>query len=54
MYDEPFAGLDPISMGVTTSLIRDLNDALGSTRNTAVNPLMPRILHSVANQALAK
>lgn len=31
MYDEPFAGLDPISMGVTASLIRDLNDALGST-----------------------
>jgi phospholipid/cholesterol/gamma-HCH transport system ATP-binding protein len=31
MYDEPFAGLDPISMGVTASLIRNLNDALGST-----------------------
>lgn len=31
MYDEPFAGLDPISMGITASLIRDLNDALGST-----------------------
>jgi phospholipid/cholesterol/gamma-HCH transport system ATP-binding protein len=31
MYDEPFAGLDPISMGVTANLIRKLNDALGST-----------------------
>jgi phospholipid/cholesterol/gamma-HCH transport system ATP-binding protein len=31
MYDEPFAGLDPISMGVIANLIRNLNDALGST-----------------------
>uniref|UniRef100_UPI004048B4DA ABC transporter ATP-binding protein n=1 Tax=Polynucleobacter sp. TaxID=2029855 RepID=UPI004048B4DA len=31
MYDEPFAGLDPISMGITARLIRDLNDALGAT-----------------------
>ncbi len=31
MYDEPFAGLDPISMNVTANLIRRLNDALGST-----------------------
>ncbi len=31
MYDEPFAGLDPISMGVTANLIRTLNRALGST-----------------------
>jgi phospholipid/cholesterol/gamma-HCH transport system ATP-binding protein len=31
MYDEPFAGLDPISMGMTAKLIRTLNDALGST-----------------------
>lgn len=31
MYDEPFAGLDPISMGVTAQLIRSLNDALGAT-----------------------
>ncbi|RJF99677.1 ABC transporter ATP-binding protein [Noviherbaspirillum saxi] len=31
MYDEPFAGLDPISMGVTANLIRRLNNALGST-----------------------
>jgi phospholipid/cholesterol/gamma-HCH transport system ATP-binding protein len=31
MYDEPFAGLDPISMGVTANLIRALNNALGST-----------------------
>jgi len=31
MYDEPFAGLDPISMGVTANLIRKLNDTTGST-----------------------
>ncbi|WP_137720078.1 ABC transporter ATP-binding protein [Methylobacillus flagellatus] len=31
MYDEPFAGLDPISMGVVCNLIRSLNDALGAT-----------------------
>jgi phospholipid/cholesterol/gamma-HCH transport system ATP-binding protein len=31
MYDEPFAGLDPISMGVAARLIHDLNDALGAT-----------------------
>jgi phospholipid/cholesterol/gamma-HCH transport system ATP-binding protein len=31
MYDEPFAGLDPISMGVTANLIRSLNDATGGT-----------------------
>ncbi|MDH4109959.1 MAG: ATP-binding cassette domain-containing protein [Gammaproteobacteria bacterium] len=31
IYDEPFAGLDPISMGVVLRLIRSLNDALGIT-----------------------
>ncbi len=31
MYDEPFAGLDPISMAVTANLIRTLNDATGAT-----------------------
>jgi phospholipid/cholesterol/gamma-HCH transport system permease protein len=31
MYDEPFAGLDPISMGTAARLIRQLNDALGLT-----------------------
>ena len=30
MYDEPFAGLDPISLGVIGNLIRRLNDALGA------------------------
>jgi phospholipid/cholesterol/gamma-HCH transport system ATP-binding protein len=29
IYDEPFAGLDPISMGMVMRLIRSLNDALG-------------------------
>lgn len=31
MYDEPFAGLDPISLGTAARLIRDLNKALGLT-----------------------
>lgn len=31
MYDEPFTGLDPISLGVIVKLIRELNDALGMT-----------------------
>jgi phospholipid/cholesterol/gamma-HCH transport system ATP-binding protein len=31
MYDEPFAGLDPISLGTIAQLIRSLNDALGIT-----------------------
>ncbi len=31
MYDEPFTGQDPISMGVLVKLIRLLNDALGLT-----------------------
>ena len=31
MYDEPFAGLDPISMSVAATLIKDLNHALGVT-----------------------
>ncbi len=31
MYDEPFAGLDPISCNAVANLIRRLNDALGAT-----------------------
>ncbi len=31
MYDEPFTGQDPISMGVLVKLIRDLNEVLGLT-----------------------
>ncbi len=31
MYDEPFAGLDPISLNTIADLIRRLNDALGLT-----------------------
>jgi len=29
LYDEPFAGLDPVSLGITAQLIRDLTDRLG-------------------------
>lgn len=31
LYDEPFAGLDPISLAITARLIRELNDALQAT-----------------------
>ncbi len=31
LYDEPFTGLDPISLGVIGQLIRQLNDTLGTT-----------------------
>ncbi len=31
MYDEPFSGLDPISLGTAARLIRDMNDAMGLT-----------------------
>ncbi len=31
MYDEPFTGLDPISMGVIAKLIREMNRSLGTT-----------------------
>jgi phospholipid/cholesterol/gamma-HCH transport system ATP-binding protein len=31
MYDEPFAGLDPISLGTAAQLIRQMNDAMGLT-----------------------
>ena len=31
MYDEPFAGLDPISMAIAANLIRTLNDTTGAT-----------------------
>jgi phospholipid/cholesterol/gamma-HCH transport system ATP-binding protein len=31
MYDEPFAGLDPIALAVISKLVRSLNDALGAT-----------------------
>ena len=31
MYDEPFSGLDPISLGTAARLIRQLNDSMGLT-----------------------
>lgn len=31
IYDEPFAGLDPISLGTIANLIKKLNDAIGVT-----------------------
>ncbi len=39
MYDEPFAGLDPISLGTAARLIRQLNDTLGLTSIVASHDL---------------
>ncbi|NMP15731.1 phospholipid ABC transporter ATP-binding protein MlaF [Thalassotalea sp. Y01] len=43
LYDEPFAGQDPISMGVVVRLIRDLNDALGLT-SVVVSHDVPEVM----------
>ena len=40
MYDEPFAGLDPISLGIVGQLIRKLNDALGATTIMVTHDIM--------------
>ena len=40
MYDEPFAGLDPISLGVIGQLIRRSNDALGATSIVVTHDVM--------------
>lgn len=43
LYDEPFAGQDPISMGVIVRLIRSLNDAIGLT-SVVVSHDVPEIM----------
>ena len=40
LYDEPFAGLDPISLGVIGKLIRRFNDALGATSIVVTHDIM--------------
>lgn len=50
MYDEPFAGQDPIAMGVVVQLIRLLNDALGLT-SVVVSHDVPECL-SIADHAV--
>ncbi|MBV5346317.1 MAG: ABC transporter ATP-binding protein [Rhodoferax sp.] len=44
MYDEPFAGLDPISLGVIGQLIRRLNDALGATSIMVTHDIQESLL----------
>jgi phospholipid/cholesterol/gamma-HCH transport system ATP-binding protein len=48
VYDEPFVGLDPISLGVILRLIRRLNDALGITSIVVSHDV--REIASVADQ----
>ena len=43
LYDEPFAGQDPISMGVVVRLIRNLSDALGLT-SVVVSHDVPEVM----------
>ncbi len=43
LYDEPFAGQDPISMGVIVTLIRSLSDALGLT-SVVVSHDVPEVM----------
>ena len=43
LYDEPFAGQDPISMGVIVRLIRSLGDALGLT-SVVVSHDVPEVM----------
>lgn len=43
MYDEPFVGQDPITMGVLVSLIRNLNKALGLT-SVVVSHDVPEVM----------
>src|SRR3989339_1872677 len=40
IYDEPFAGLDPISLNTIANLLRRLNDALGTTSIVVTYDLM--------------
>jgi len=40
IYDEPFAGLDPISLNTIANIIRTLNDALGTTSIIVTYDLM--------------
>jgi phospholipid/cholesterol/gamma-HCH transport system ATP-binding protein len=44
MYDEPFTGLDPISLGVIGQLIRRLNDALGATSIMVTHDIQESLL----------
>jgi phospholipid/cholesterol/gamma-HCH transport system ATP-binding protein len=48
MYDEPFVGQDPITMGVLVELIRNLNQALGLT-SIVVSHDVPEVM-SIADQ----
>ncbi len=46
IYDEPFVGLDPISMGVIVRLVRQMNDALGIS-----SILVSHDVHEIASVA---
>ena len=47
LYDEPFAGLDPISLGVALRLIREINQARGTTSVVITHDIdqVPKLAH---------
>ena len=47
LYDEPFTGLDPISLAVAANLIRTLNDTTGAT-SIVVSHDVERVLRASA------
>ncbi len=54
LYDEPFAGLDPISMGVAANLIRRLNDATGATSLIVSHDVQERPRYAGAAEGLRR
>lgn len=44
LYDEPFTGLDPISLGIVGQLIRRLNDALGASSMIVTHDIQESLL----------
>lgn len=57
LYDEPFAGLDPISLGVSLRLIREINKAQGATSIVITHDVegvaqLADLCHIIANRQL--
>ena len=58
LYDEPFTGLDPISLGVIAHLIKRLNNALGTTAVMVTHDVMKSLqivdyVYFIANGSIA-
>lgn len=58
LYDEPFTGLDPISLGVISHLIKRLNNALGTTAVMVTHDIVKSLgivdyVYFIANRGIA-